>query len=109
MKHTPGPWRLEKGKFDWQLYGNDGYNISSFNIYDAEIEDEPELEKANAQLIAAAPEMLEALKEARNAIDMLFTKLVNETDATFYPSKSGKPWEAIVKINEAIKKVDNIK
>lgn len=106
MKHTPGPWRLEKGKFDWQLYGYDDYNISSFNIHDAEIEGNPELEKANAHLIAAAPVMLDALKEAHQAMDVLFAKLVNETDATFYPSKSGKPWEAIIKINEAIKKAE---
>jgi hypothetical protein len=53
-KHTPGPWQVEDSS-DWMdIVDADGDLI-------AEIEP-GECEKGNAQLIAAAPELLEALK-----------------------------------------------
>ena len=67
--HTPGPWtvilRGERGTFhvpeaqrheaDESDDGLDGYTIS----------------KSNARLISAAPELLEALKVARNNLQFL--------------------------------------
>lgn len=56
MKHTPGPWKIKKdlgGYLD--LFGEDGDKIliSKFRLINQE---------ANAALIAAVPELLEALE-----------------------------------------------
>lgn len=53
----------------------------------------------------AAPDMYEALKAQHHAIDILFALLI-EKDNTFYPSKSGKPWEALLKGNQALTKAE---
>jgi hypothetical protein len=55
-KHTPGPWRTSRGTVD--VYNKDGFTIIECNHYG--ISDKEEA-FANQQLIAAAPEMLEAL------------------------------------------------
>jgi len=46
--------------------------------------------------------LLEACKAQHDAIDLLFAMLI-KLDSNFFPSKSGKPWEAIRLGNEAIK------
>lgn len=53
----------------------------------------------------AASDLLEACKEQHIAIDQLFAKLI-QLDPTFFPSKSGQPWEAAVKGKKAIDKVE---
>ena len=62
-KHTPGPWFAKRaggvGYFEWYV-GRDGENCSiAEDITDPVTRDPSE---ANAQLIAAAPELLGALK-----------------------------------------------
>ena len=54
--HTPGPWYLHDGLM--------GYEIHNKNLIVAHITTEPNAvsEDANARLIAAAPELLEALE-----------------------------------------------
>jgi hypothetical protein len=47
-------------------------------------------------------EMYAALKAQHDAIDMLFAMLAQSVP-TFYPSRSGKPWEAMLQGNLAIK------
>lgn len=67
-QHTPGPWRLYKrrpsayGQLTTTLQSNDG----RMNI--ARLELRSEQDRANADLIAAAPELLEALKMARGYV-----------------------------------------
>jgi len=46
--------------------------------------------------------LLEACKAQHDAIDLLFAMLI-KLDPNFFPSKSGKPWEAVALGNEAIK------
>ncbi len=69
MTHTPGPWFIRDDEWD---NGVDHYSIStgpdildsaicSLSIWDKEHTEE---RMANANLIAAAPDMLEALKAA---------------------------------------------
>ena len=67
MSHTPGPWEVNR-------YSNyEGYSISAEKRgclaerwYPAELDEQENAEMAaNARLIAAAPEMLEALKGAQ--------------------------------------------
>ena len=63
-KHTKGPWKFQRP------LKVGGFKADGFQIFDdihaliAEIPSgtDPEEEQANAQLIAAAPEMLDALK-----------------------------------------------
>lgn len=60
MKHTPGPWQILDGAIlcdKVNQYGN--FHIASFSRGDEQITDE---DKANAKLIAAAPELLKALE-----------------------------------------------
>jgi hypothetical protein len=61
MSHTPGPWRL---CFDGQIDGNNGIKVCSlpWDSY-RDMNQNPE-DAANALLIAAAPDLLEACKEA---------------------------------------------
>lgn len=56
-KHTPGPWRLEKYEDRMQIQKPSGVNIATVHIWD------------DAVLIAAAPELLEALKHAAKIIN----------------------------------------
>ena len=54
-KHTPGPWIINGNKID----GN-GYHLASVNSHSTTEG------RANAQLIAAAPELIEALELCRS-------------------------------------------
>ena len=65
--------------------------------------------KANARLIAAAPELLAALEACTQAIDILFARIAaaappDAAPDTFYPSRSGKPWEAMIQAQAALAK-----
>jgi hypothetical protein len=66
MKWTAGPWSIEffqspnPGLEDWpsiNINNSTGYNIAEIHLPDDE-------DEANAQLIASAPELYEALREA---------------------------------------------
>lgn len=62
MKHTPGPWKCRRtfgGSLD--LFGEDGARVILSNFF--LINQEP-----NSRLIAAAPELLEALQACRDAL-----------------------------------------
>ena len=64
--HTPGPWEVENSKDEHNgVEFPQGYNIVSedgqYIVGDAGIL-EGEIDEANARLIAAAPELLEALR-----------------------------------------------
>jgi hypothetical protein len=72
--HTQGPWRVENWKYTdsrtaWRrdgvptIVGANDAIAEVFNLYRPNAEDDAESEAlANARLIAAAPEMLEALE-----------------------------------------------
>ena len=65
-KHTPGPWKVQKP--DHFVDGlshfvvSDHPSVSYFHIAEMGTHDGREQAAANARLIAAAPEMLEALE-----------------------------------------------
>ena len=64
-KHTPGPWQTTKAGYrcgDLVLPVSDARSICQVSTAHAEHE-------ANARLIAAAPELLAALKRAINACE----------------------------------------
>ncbi len=60
-KHTPGPWgcTTRKGSWDWVVYRDSNIEICQL-FHDGT--DMNETGEANARLIAAAPDMLLALK-----------------------------------------------
>jgi hypothetical protein len=57
MKHTPGPWTYDRSGYS--LYVNSGRELVTALSMDGK---RMETSEANARLIAAAPELLEALK-----------------------------------------------
>ena len=82
-KHTPGPWRWQKCMLTKEITvtGNNylgGLDNRVSKLYPAARVPEDQA-LANACLIAAAPEMLEALKAARIAVKCCFTHVKSET------------------------------
>lgn len=73
-KHTPGPWSAElmkigtikRGTSAYVLLDGDEYNIAMISSWKSQPDTAAEAE-ANARLIAAAPELLEALEALLNA------------------------------------------
>lgn len=59
MKHTPGPWNYNEGTRD-VIVSKNGYN----DVLIAQLYKIGSQHEANARLIAAAPELLEACKAA---------------------------------------------
>jgi hypothetical protein len=64
VTHTPGPWRIEQG-----VYIMPPENSTQFSICKMGGIQREESRKANARLIAAAPELLEACKALLLALD----------------------------------------
>ena len=84
-QHTPGPWVIHKHGLgspylcnvvrEWQQDG-----ITYMRIITIQLKyDTPEVNEANAQLIAAAPELLEQLKLAHRML--LQTNWIHEDEA----------------------------
>ena len=72
IKHTPGPWKVNKKvktSIEQEKAGQ-GMNIIC-ECQDPDGERTTEEDKANARLIAAAPDMLEALKELYKQCNMV--------------------------------------
>ncbi len=69
-KHTPGPWTLEKGHAVGSVIAEAGdYSITAPDgVHDWFSAD---VEMANARLIAAAPELLEALRSLADRWEIL--------------------------------------
>lgn len=61
--HTPGPWLTTQSAVGtWLIHLEDGSTLAE--VGDGPFEDDRRQLEANARIIAAAPEMLEALKLA---------------------------------------------
>jgi hypothetical protein len=99
-KHTPGIW----------LVSNSGGKVITGGMRHpsviAILETVPlritlEVE-ANANLIAAAPDLLTACKAQHEAIDRLAAMLAINFSKGFFLSESGQPWKALQQGNAAI-------
>jgi len=66
VKHTPGPWKATEEKIEWQITG-DGLHVAEIrkSLYYKPYQKQ---ERANAALIAAAPDLLQALEYAAELI-----------------------------------------
>lgn len=70
-KHTPGPWEITVNNYDHygiHQAGMNGMAIIWINKQHSEMDD------ANARLIAAAPELLEALRQAADELDAIMNQ-----------------------------------
>lgn len=65
MVHTPGPWDVQD-----PLGGGPNEWIFADGLYIAEVDGEREEADANARLIAAAPDLLAALKDAVEYLEL---------------------------------------
>jgi hypothetical protein len=63
-KHTPGPWKHAGGTGGWDCVKPKSGGLAICNL----VENNP----ANATLIAAAPDLLEACKTANNSLNNYF-------------------------------------
>ena len=94
-KHTPGPWQhsvrlsASENHRGFSIWTADGWALADVQPAD---EDGTEGE-ANARLIAAAPDLLEALKRMASIID----KMGDMPDGFIHPS----PWQTL-KCEEAL-------
>ena len=74
-KHTPGPWRATMGTSQMSDPGTTIYHQGRWGVYsDADSHGDQE---ADARLIAAAPELLEALKHCE---DVFMRHEINRVD-----------------------------
>jgi hypothetical protein len=65
-KHTPGPWRIRWLTNGWPVITSDAHDIADLRLNGNGL---PHVE-ANARLIAAAPELLEAAIAVRHYLPM---------------------------------------
>ena len=71
MKHTPGPWYIDPIK----AHANGNQRIMAGQCTPVAVV--PEHLAADARLIAAAPDLLEALKEATSALEWRWERVAN--------------------------------
>jgi hypothetical protein len=90
MSHTPGPWRYDSGK----IWTPRGWWVA--NVYEDMEED---IKEANGLLLAAAPDLLEAIQGFRRQLKMYASvylwdkevhRLLDECDAAIAKARGGK-------------------
>ena len=89
MKHTPGPWHVDGRPRHEALEIHSESRRIARSLYEGGSEDNEA--NANAHLIAAAPELLEALKELCDMVDGLFS-----IDYHAYDSFTTQPARAVI-------------
>lgn len=86
-KHTPGPWFIkETGQWPETNHWMGIYSENKKTYWIAKVEGWGEEAEANARLMSAAPEMLEALET------LLSAKEMKEIGAQEYPATKEKAW-----------------
>lgn len=90
-KHTPGPW-----DYSWEIQPNGCPTVGHRGLmvcmvaHSAKDPDQKETALANANLIAAAPDLLEALIDVRRALELAnFTGELAVVDAAIARAKGG--------------------
>jgi hypothetical protein len=82
-KHTSGPWTIECGKnYSNEIVGKSKTGKDWVLARTTAAKVGRDQEEANAYLIAAAPDLLEALKEIKNLIEQIYGDGITESNAT---------------------------
>lgn len=108
-RHTPGPWHVgekvdKPHHYDLVGFGNGATHVGYISVTPATA---PEAE-ANATLIAAAPEMLEALKKCKDFLEFLCVpRDAKHEDAYKSLTYSGKWGECMLSARAALKKAQD--
>ena len=85
-QHTPGPWHYVSRSLDYRISGESQEVCRIHAVGNPLSPTDPEVLRANARLIAAAPDLLVALKSARDII-VAMTKSIDEN----LPTGEGAP------------------
>ena len=87
-KHTPGPWRTDPDLGHEQVLGPDGIIVADCSIF-AMVKNgpTPERNRANARLIAAAPEMLSFLQDLEDALSYEVRKIKESPQESAYNAR----------------------
>lgn len=109
-ERTPGPWSQETLGAQLRAVKISGEKARRIMVQGGPAiaylpEGRKDIQEANAQLISASPDLFEACKAQHEAIDLLFSMLIQK-DPKFFPTRSGHPWEAMVKGSKAIAKAE---
>jgi|688.fasta_scaffold532493_2 hypothetical protein len=99
MKHTKGPWLIESKVY---VCGGECC-VAVTETYSAMQKLSPEQREANARLIAAAPELLEALKESLVILEASYLDWA-ETSNEFQNSNEDIIFEVKERVKEVIAK-----
>lgn len=107
-KHTPGPWSfVDHSWCDKSIYASlhetSERRIASLHLAEDASEDEEAVEVANARLIAAAPDLLEALREAEAALEVAIGRMMQLGDVKPRDFKTSEQL-ALVAVQRAIAK-----
>jgi len=83
-KHTPGPWEAASGEVTTErIEGRSFRRIAA--VQDYGMGSLPEVDEANARLIAAAPELLHSLRGVLHWAECECKRIRNETPANEEP------------------------
>jgi len=96
VQHTPGPWKFG-GKSSWEIYAPDGESICTVSAAEqwqdgiCDVKHERSIAKANARLIAAAPDLLALAERALFALREfeIMPELAGALDAAIAKVESG--------------------
>lgn len=75
MKHTPGPWHVGLRQAEKIVYDETGWAIANATVYHGE--SDAEQVKANARLIATAPDLLASLRRLVRMLGTNDSRLAN--------------------------------
>ena len=100
-RHTDGPWTIVPyGTHQARIYGNvEGGPVAVVQYC---VNDGTDLDRANARLIASAPELLEAATLARNSLRCTVAK-EDRNPLVNYMSECGCAFHALNRVVEKIK------
>ena len=85
------------------------FGASCFKAVKKAIEEKSKIDEKS--LLEAAPLLLAACEAAHEALDRMFAHALMSSpkDKPFDPSKCGQPWEAMLKVNDAIARAKKLR
>lgn len=101
--HTPGPWVIDWNVSRLDIFSSDSFVLVASLRRSALSPASDDAAKANARLIAAAPELLDACKQALESLESLQGGCTDSNDGTVEALTIWCP-EVIQQLSEAIVK-----